>query len=395
MRLVIFSHFFGPGAGGAEMQVLSLASGLCEQNRRAGAPQFQVTVVSGVPDKNVKESYYPFAVIRRPSVFQVWRLIGQADVVHLAGPVLTPLLIATLRRKPTVIEHHGYQSICPNGILVHQPERSVCPGYFQAKRYVECVKCQAHEMPLAQSTLNVLLTGARCVLSKTVAANVAITDHVLQRHALPFSERIYYGTADQFSGTYPASSSGLNPNKSCVAFVGRFVPEKGIPVLLDAVAILKSEGLDFTVRLIGDGPQRAELDDIIAKNALNDCVSITGYVSGAAMREALRDVSIVVVPSVWEEAAGLVALEQMMDGRLVIASAIGGLKEVVGAGGLLFPPGDAVALASLIKEALQNCDLLRSVSKRARARALQLFEIDRMVNDHVRLYLRLAQTRRD
>ena len=392
MQLVIFSHFFGPSAGGAEMQVLSLASGIAKQSRIPGAPQFEITVVSGVPDKDAKESNYPFEVIRRPNFYEVWRLIHRASVVHLAGPILTPLLMATLQRKPTVIEHHGYQSICPNGILIHQPERSVCPGYFQGKRYVECVKCQAHEMPFARSILNMLLMIPRYLLSKMVAANVAITDHVLQRHALPSSERIYYGTEDLFAGTAPTA---LSAKKACLAFVGRFVPEKGIPVLLDAAAILKNEGLDFTVRLIGDGPQRAELEEIVARRALKDHIRITGYVSGCAMREALQDVSVVVIPSVWEEAAGLVAIEQMMEGRVVIASAIGGLKEVVGDGGFLFPSGDAGALAALIREVLRNRDLMESVSKRARERALQLFQIDRMVSDHICLYLRLAQSSRN
>lgn len=389
MRLVIFSHFFGPSAGGAEMQVLTLASGIVKQSGVAGAPPFEVTVVSGVSDQDARESNYPFQVIRRPGVYQVWKLIRRASVVHLAGPILTPLWMAALQRKTTVIEHHGYQSICPNGLLIHHPERSVCPGYFQAKRYVECVKCQAREMSFARSILNMLLMIPRYLLSKTVAANVAITDHVLRRHALPSSERIYYGTEDLFAATFPAIPAA---EKVCLAFVGRFVPEKGIPVLLEAAAILKNEGLDFTVRLIGDGPQRAELEEIIDKMALKHHVSITGYVSGAAMKEALRDVSVVVVPSVWEEAAGLVAIEQMMEGRVVIASAIGGLKEVVSDGGFLFPAGDASALAALIGKVLRSGELMRSASKRARARALQLFQIDRMVSDHIRLYLRLAQS---
>src|ERR1700691_1679338 len=129
-------------------------------------------------------------------------------------------------------------------------------------------------MSFARSILNMLLMIPRYLLSKTVAANVAITDHVLRRHALPSSERIYYGTEDLFAATFPAIPSA---EKVWLAFVGRFVPEKGIPVFLEAAAILKNEGLDFTVRLIGDGPQRAELEEIIDKMALKHHVSITGY----------------------------------------------------------------------------------------------------------------------
>jgi glycosyltransferase involved in cell wall biosynthesis len=393
-RLLIFSHYFGPRAGGAEMQVFSLASGI-SRHTLTGAPQFEITVVSGVDDEYPEESKLPFAVVRRPGFYQLWQLIRSADVVHLAGPLLIPLLVATLQRKRIVVEHHGYQAICPNGILVHQPERSVCPGYFQAKKYVECMRCQAHELSLFKSVVNVLSTIPRYLLAKKVAANVAITDYVLDRHSLPRSERIYYGTPDRFSETHPASKSVPASRKTCIAFVGRFVPEKGIPVLLDAVSVLKNEGLHFSLRLVGDGPQRAELEAIVATKALNDCVEISGHVSQKAMTEALQDVSVIVIPSLWEEAAGLVAIEQMMNGRVVVASAIGGLKEIVGDGGLLFPTGDANALAAVIKELLQNRDLMESVSIRARARAVRLFDLDRMTNDHIRLYLRLAQPGRN
>ena len=111
------------------------------------------------------------------------------------------------------------------------------------------------------------------------------------------------------------------------------------------------------------------------------------------MRCALQDVDAVVVPSVCEETAGFSAIEQMMDGRLVIASAIGGLGEIVGEGGLLFPAGDVAALASLMREILSHPSLVETVGARGRARALELFEIGRMIRDHARLYSRLVEVR--
>ena len=391
VKLVIFSHFFLPKIGGVEKQVLSLAHGLAQYGNSQRQPRFEVTVITNTPTKEFQEPVYPFEVVRCPNFYQLWRLILRADVLHLAGPALIPLLIARLLGKPTVIEHHGYQSICPNGILIHQPERSVCPGYFQAKRYVKCLKRQACEMPLSRSILQVLLMAPRYLLSRTVTANIAITDHVLQRHALPSSERIYYGIDDQFSESSIQFPDTQSPNKFCIAFVGRLVPEKGIPVLLDAVSILNAQGFDVEVRLIGDGPQRQELEELIAKRQLKDRVRILGYVSGLAMAKALRGVNAVVVPSVWEEAAGFSAIEQMMNGRLVIASAIGGLKEIVGDGGLLFPAGDAMALASHLRTVLHDPVHVESITRRARARALQLFKTDRMIWDHVRLYSRLVK----
>jgi glycosyltransferase involved in cell wall biosynthesis len=394
VRLVIYSHFFAPGIGGVEKQVLSLARGLAQKKADAAPLNFEVTVVTETPSKNDDVSGHSFKVIRCPNLLQLWQLIRRAHIVHLAGPSLLPLAIALLLRKPTVIEHHGYQSICPNGILIHQPERSLCPGHFQAKRYVTCFKCQASEMSPAASLKYILLMFPRYMLSKYATANIAITQHVLDRHKLPSSQLIYYGVENQQGQIARVTPAVGSAHKFRFAFVGRFVPEKGIAVLLEAVNILKSESFEFEVRLIGDGPQRREVDTIIDKCHLAEYVQVTGYIApGEPMRNALMDVDAVIVPSVWEEAAGFSAIEQMMDGRLVIASAIGGLAEVVGDGGLLFPPGDASALAALMKRVLLDPSLAGTIGERGRGRALELFESERMVRDHARLYSRLVEIR--
>jgi glycosyltransferase involved in cell wall biosynthesis len=394
VRLVIFSHFFAPSIGGVEKQVHSLAYGLARRKPLGGASNFEVTVITNTPGRDTDDPGDTFEVVRCPTFFQLWRLIQRADVVHLAGPTLLPLLISLLLRKPTVIEHHGYQSICPNGLLIHQPERSLCPGHFQAKRYAKCFRCLASEMSVTRSLKNILLMFPRYLLSKSVTANIAITEHVLQRHRLPSSQVIYYGVENQQVRGAVAPIAIGDPHKFRFAFVGRFVPEKGICVFLEAVNILNSEELDFDVLLIGDGPQRKEVDAIIDKWHLADHVHVTGYVApGEAMTNALRGVGAVVVPSVWEEAAGFSAIEQMVDGRLVIASAIGGLAEVVGDAGLLFPAGDAAALASLMREVLLNPSLVEIVGARGRTRALKIFEIERMIRDHAALYSQLVELR--
>lgn len=108
---------------------------------------------------------------------------------------------------------------------------------------------------------------------------------------------------------------------------------------------MKKEGCDFEVRLIGDGPQRPKIEEMIGRNDLGSCVRITGYLRGVELVDALRDVRVVVMPSVCEETAGLSAIEQMKRRRLEIASKIGGLAEVINRERLTFPPASAQALA--------------------------------------------------
>ncbi len=203
--------------------------------------------------------------------------------------------------------------------------------------------------------MSVLLMFPRNALARRASRNLAISTHVLKRHNLPHSQVIYYGidaSSDAIQkfrrvtqtllsvspgATLPQTADQTPPSplkKVTFAYVGRLVPEKGLPVLLAATSILHREGFDFAVLLVGDGPERAGLEATIAQTGLTDVVRITGFLRGDALAQVLDGIGVVVMPSVWEETAGLAAIEHMMRGRLVIASKIGGLGEVVGDSGI-------------------------------------------------------------
>lgn len=132
MKLLIYSHFFAPSIGGVETVVLSLARGLVELRNAKRAREFEITLVTQTPAGNHEDASMPFRVIRRPGFLKLWRLIRSSDIVHVAGPALAPVFLARLACKPYVIEHHGYQATCPNGLLFHHRTQSVCPGHFEA-----------------------------------------------------------------------------------------------------------------------------------------------------------------------------------------------------------------------------------------------------------------------
>jgi len=418
MKLLLYSHSFAPNVGGVETVVLSLARGLAELRTVNNRPLFDLTVATETPAEGFDDTSLPFIVVRHPSVLALRRLIRDADVVHLAGPVLLPLFLARLARKPVALEHHGYQAICPNGLLLHQPDGSICPGHFQAGRYGKCVSCQAAQMSWFRSLMSVLLMFPRNALARRASRNLAITNHVLKRHNLPRSQVIYYGidassdaSSDDRSevparntdtlvcvpwshATHkPADQSLPAPLKKVTfAYVGRLVPEKGLPVLLAATAILHREGFDFAVLLVGDGPERQRLEATIADSGLTAVVHITGFLRGDSLTQALNRVSVVVMPSVWEETAGLAAIEHMMRGRLVIASKIGGLGEVVGDSGITCKAGDPEDLARCMKNVLQNPANIVALGHHARDRAKSLFLRERMIADHCRIYQEISRS---
>jgi glycosyltransferase involved in cell wall biosynthesis len=394
MKLLVYSHFFAPSIGGVETIVRSLADGLAEIRTPQGAPEFDLTVVTETPAGDFDDRALPFRIIRQPSLLHLWRLIRTSDVVHIAGPALPPLFLAWLARKPAVVEHHGYQAICPNGILVHQPDQSICPGHFQARRYAECLRCNAQEISWWRSCAKLFLAFPRSALTRRSAANLAVSQHVLQRLAMPRSSVIYHGIDDPPANALLSPAVPASNGKICFAYVGRIVEEKGIPIFLEAAQKLKSEGHQFEVRIIGDGPGRRKLEALIERKHLEGCVHVTGYFSGAALSDALRDVRVVVMPSIWEETAGLAAIEQMVRGRLVIVSDIGGLGEIAGDAGLKFAAGNANALADRMREVMRDPTLIDSFGRKARERAVHLFSHGQMIEEHAKAYRRVFRERK-
>src|SRR5258706_2587108 len=140
MKLLIYSHFFAPSVGGVETIVLSLAGGLAELRDSIGAPQFEITLVTQTPAGNYEDGVHPFRVIRKPGLIPLWQLIRKSYVVHVAGPALAPLLLSLVAGRPAIIEHHGFQTICPNGQLVIEPMSIPCPGHFMAGRHADCLR---------------------------------------------------------------------------------------------------------------------------------------------------------------------------------------------------------------------------------------------------------------
>jgi glycosyltransferase involved in cell wall biosynthesis len=388
MKLLIYSHFFPPSIGGVETIVLSLARGLAELRDSNGTPQFEITLVTQTSAGNYADAALPFRVVRQPSFFQLWRLIRNSDLVHAAGPAFSPLLLARLARKPLVIEHHGYQATCPNGLLFHHPSQSVCRGHFEAGNYLECLRCNKESEGPVGSLRLLASAFLRRAGSQGAAANIAPTAYVASRQGLPRTKVIVHGV-EQPSGVRQVSPESTAIEGRSFAYLGRLVVEKGVSVLLEATRLLHAEGHDVQVLLIGDGPDRARLEKQIAALHLEKNVRLTGFLSAAALESKLRSVAAIVIPTIMEETAGLAAIEQMARGRLVIASAIGGLGEIVNGAGLTFPPNDPAALAEAMRKILLEPGLAASLGASARQHVLLSFSLGGMIDAHARIYREL------
>jgi glycogen(starch) synthase len=381
MKLLLYSHFFAPSVGGVETIVLSIARGLAGLRDSNGAPQFEITLVTQTSADDYDDSANPFRTIRRPGFLQLETVVRNADVVHAAGPALAPLLLSLLARKPFVVEHHGFQTICPNGQLLVEPAGMPCPGHFMAGRQAECLRCNSNH-GWGTSYKLWLLTFVRRFLCARATANIAPTRWLGDLLQLPHVSAIPHG----LEIIEPVSSSEPSPGRPVIVFQGRLVTTKGVRLLFAAARILREQNRDFELLIIGDGPERESLEQFARDSELESRVCFAGRLNGTQLDAALARTYAVVVPSLGGEVFGLVVAENMLRALPIVASDIGAFVELLGGSGLTFRTGDAAALASSIARLFDDTSLAASLAQRARERALDFCNNSRMIEAHARVY---------
>jgi glycosyltransferase involved in cell wall biosynthesis len=155
-----------------------------------------------------------------------------------------------------------------------------------------------------------------------------------------------------------------------IGTAGRLEPIKGISTLLEATALMPPRFTALRVELAGSGSARGALEALAAQRGISDRVAFLGWVSNRI--DLHRRWSVFVIPST-QEGFGLAALEAMASGVPVVASAVGGLVELVeeGRSGFLVPPGDARAFSERIGRLLDDPKLRSAMAAAARERARQ------------------------
>ena len=389
MKLLIYTHFFAPSVGGVETVVLSLARGLAELRESRGQPQFEITLVTETPAGDFRDSDLPFRVIRRPGLIQLQSLIRRSDVVHLAGPALVPLILGHILLKPLVVEHHGFQTICPNGTLFFEPSSTPCPGHFMPGRHALCLRCNAGQGWQASMKLW-LLTFLRRFLCKSVAANIAPTRWLGEQISLPRVTPIPHGVEAKIQ----MREAHCSPPRPIIAFIGRLVSTKGVRELFLAAKILKEQNRIFELVIIGDGPERASLEEFARQTQISSMVRFAGRLEVTELENILDCALAVVVPSLAGEVFGMVIAENMLRGKAIVASDLGAFLEVLDDTGLKFRTGDPFDLSRRISELIEAPLLARELGKRACQRALQFCNYELTLRSHAEMYVEVTETRR-
>ena len=303
MRVLLVSYAFAPSIGGVETASLILATEL----RRRG---HEVAVATATQVASSPAFDYP--VHYRPSPGQLVALHRWSDLVLHNGYSLRfawPLLLV---RRPWVIVH---ASDFRPGLLRRLIARTA--------RHISVSSDVARTVPVPS----------------TVVANAYRTDVFSKRNE--GARRYRFG------------------------FVGRLVSDKGAAHLLEALARLTGAGEFARCAIVGAGPEEERLRMQARTLGLEERVDFLGVRREAALAAILNEIDCLVVPSIWNEPFGIVALEGIACGCVVVGSQGGGLKDAIGPCGLTYPNGDVSALAAALQRIADEPDLSIALRKDA------------------------------
>ena len=312
MKLLIYTPAFLPQIGGLEVNTANLA-------RELGQMGEEVVVVTRTPGAEAEDPAY--RVIRNPPARDLLRWTRWCDIfvqqnVSLRG--LWPLLLV---RRPWVVSHHSW--------------------YCRSDGHV------AWQDRLKRRLLR--HAAGSISVSRAMAEDLATSSWVIPN---PYRDDLFHVLPD------------LERTRDLL-FVGRLVSDKGVDLLIDALALLAARGLRPGLTVMGDGPERPLLTAQVARLGLAQQVEITGFRTGLDLVRTYNEHRILVIPSRYNEPFGIVALEGIACGCVVVGSQGGGLQDAIGPCGFTFRNGDVAGLAGLLERLLRDPEAGRELLRHA------------------------------
>ncbi|MCF6149528.1 MAG: glycosyltransferase family 4 protein [Candidatus Kuenenia sp.] len=286
------------------------------------------------------------------------------DIAHLHNIChqISPSIIDVLKKHniPVVMTMHDYKLTCAAyTLLANGRVCEDCSGgkYYKAYRN-KCIKgsrlkstVNVAEMYLHHKILHIydkvdlFISPSRFLIEKTKEMGFSGK----------FTHLPNFVNANQFEPSY-------NDSNRTIVYFGRLIQEKGIMVLIDAV-----KDIDLQLKIIGDGPQRKELEEKVLREGMSN-IEFLGYKTKNDLQSEIRNGLFTVLPSEWYENNPFSIIESFALGKPVIGAKIGGIPELIkeGENGLLFEPGDSINLRERIEFLLSDHSLCHKMGSNAR-----------------------------
>ncbi len=213
---------------------------------------------------------------------------------------------------------------------------------------------------------------------------------ILERHRYQGILRVLPAVGVDMHTFVPCSDRPLHAGL-VVGYIGRMVPEKGIETLVEAMSML---GPEFRLDLIGDGQDRPALEAQVRTLQLGERIRFHPPVPPAQVARQMCQFNVLVLPSrttrVWKEQFGRVLVEAMACSIPVVGSNSGAIPEVIGDAGLVFPEGNASALADCLRR-LTSPELRRELAARGYARAQCCYSQEHIARETAALYRQILE----
>ena len=177
------------------------------------------------------------------------------------------------------------------------------------------------------------------------------------------------------------------PDTKTVLYAGRLVQEKGVQVLLEALPQVLKQFQDVQLHIVGDGAFESNLKDLAEKTNITKNLTFHGSIPHKQVQKYLYNSAVVCIPSIYKDNLPTIGIEALSAGRILVASKIGGLPELVehNKTGILVAAGKSNALAEALIEIFSSKDKMNEMSKAAREKSEE-FAIERHVMQILKYY---------
>lgn len=398
MRILVVSSLYEPYLkGGAEVIATILARGLDRRGHMVGvattndATGIKTDIVDGIEIRRygIRNSYWPSNNDKHPAWRRsLWHLRDRfnieaandiADAAKSFVPDiavchnLTGFSVSTWKALsdlsiPVVQVLHDYYALCPRSSLFKNGRN--CQS--------RCLSCRAFRR--GHPSASKYLTGVISVSEATLGIHerFGMFDNV------PIKRIVYNARSMDTLRSKPEAKAG----ELVFGFIGRLSPEKGIEPLIEA---FKEYSLRFNqARLLVAGEGEPNYVKSLMNAARGFPIDFLGRVKSADFYTQLH---VCIVPSIWQEPLGMVAIEALAHGAPVIGSNRGGIPEIVRDhhNGLIFNPDEENSLYNALLEVTKSSDLLRKLSDAAIASVNRFTDEARMLEQHESLYSDVIQ----
>ena len=409
--------FHWPATGGSWNDFFNVALGLQKRGFKVKLfvpdfnsyfPRGQITEDFPLDIERIPFNKYSFNFFNMPREFLRRVKKFDPDFIFMGdGYFLKPYIIKALSKWPLLLRFYSYELICLNNKLFYA-DREVCKNsFFEDSK--KCSKCRFQNANMFKQMIKIILdykvdeypfskvmfhfsqeyiasmafrNSYKDLLAESIsgASSVLVYNDYIRDILVKHNKDVRIIPSGVDTEKFRPPAEKRKKGKKKILMSGRVAEyAKGLTVLENAFKLLLSKRDDIILEITTDEYFRHFENRFQGENFI-----LTKWVDQDGLPSVYRDADIVVVPSIWMEPFGIVAVEAMASGVPVIASRVGGLQNIVvdGETGFLFEPGNVIELMEKLEILLDNSVLREAMGKKGRGRVQNLYSWDKIVDNY-------------